>query len=276
MDRHLLVNGAGITSLTPITKMMAHFPLALLGRQPENGLVICFGMGTSFRAMHSWGIPTTVVELVPSIPSLFGFFHRDADALLGSNHARIVIDDGRRFLERTPERYDVITVDPPPPIEAAGSGLLYSREFYVLVKDRLRGGGILQQWWPGGELEIFLSVARALEEEFPHVRAFQSVEGWGYHLIASKHPVQIPPAPVLAARLPPAAVQDLLEWGPAPTAEDQFEAVLKAEAPIEQIFELARRAPALQDDRPVNEYYLVRRTLALLRAPSADATENAP
>jgi predicted membrane-bound spermidine synthase len=276
MDKHLLVNGAGITALTPITKMMAHFPLALLGRPPENGLVICFGMGTSFRAMHSWGIPTTAVELVPSVPLLFGYFHRDADQLLASPHGRIVIDDGRRFLERTPERYDVITVDPPPPIEAAGSGLLYSREFYVLVKERLRGGGILQQWWPGGELEIFLSVARALEEEFPHVRAFQSVEGWGYHLIASKHRVQIPPAAVLAARLPPAAVQDLLEWGPVSTAEGQFEAVLKAEAPIEQIFEMARRAPALRDDRPVNEYYLVRRTLASLRAPSADAGEDVP
>lgn len=265
MDKHLLVNGAGITSLTPITKMMAHFPLALLGRPPENGLVICFGMGTSFRAMHSWGIPTTVVELVPSVPLLFGYFHHDAAALLGSNRARIVIDDGRRFLERTPERFDVITVDPPPPIEAAGSGLLYSREFYVLVKERLRDGGILQQWWPGGELAIFFAVARALQDEFPYVRAFQSVEGWGYHLIASRHRVEIPPAAVLAGRMPPAAVQDLLEWGPASTAEGQLDALLEREASVAAIFQLARGAPALRDDRPVNEYYLVRRTLASLR-----------
>ena len=46
----------------------------------------------------------------------------------------IVIDDGRRFLLRTNRLFDVITIDPPSPVEAAGSSLLYSREFYDVVK----------------------------------------------------------------------------------------------------------------------------------------------
>ena len=33
----------------------------------------------------------------------------------------IVIDDARRFLERTRDAYDLIAVDPPPPVSAAGS-----------------------------------------------------------------------------------------------------------------------------------------------------------
>jgi len=35
MNKRLLVNGIGITSLTPITKMMAHLPLAFLNHTPE-------------------------------------------------------------------------------------------------------------------------------------------------------------------------------------------------------------------------------------------------
>ncbi len=70
MQKQLLVNGYGMTWLTPITKMMAHLPLAFLDRSPQDALVICFGMGTTFRSLHSWGIPVTAVELVPSVPRL--------------------------------------------------------------------------------------------------------------------------------------------------------------------------------------------------------------
>ncbi len=74
MDKRILVNGTGMTVLTPITKVMAHLPLSMLGRVPNNALVICFGMGTTFRSAMSWGIRTTAVELIPSVPKLFWIF----------------------------------------------------------------------------------------------------------------------------------------------------------------------------------------------------------
>lgn len=259
MRKQLLINGYGTTSLTPITKMMAHLPLAFLATPPQNSLVVGFGMGTTFRSLLSWGIPATAVELVPSVPSLFGYYHPDGPELLRSPLARIVIDDGRRFLKRSPARYDVITVDPPPPIEAAGSSLLYSREFYSIVKRRLRPEGILQQWYPGGDLAVLSSVAQALRDSFPYVRVFRSIEGWGVHFLASVKPIPLTHASVLAGRLPPDAVADLLEWGPSRTAEHQFKAVLGWELPLELIIEAAPGVPALEDDRPINEYFFLRR-----------------
>ena len=68
MTKRLLVNGVGITYLTPMTKVMAHFPLAFLDHAPRNALVVCFGMGTTYRSLMSWNIATTAVELVPSVP----------------------------------------------------------------------------------------------------------------------------------------------------------------------------------------------------------------
>ena len=261
MNKRLFVNGVGITILTPITKMMAHLPLAFLDHPPQNALVICFGMGTSYRSLLSWNIPTTAVELVPSVPQLFGYYHSDGPELLRSPLSRVVIDDGRRYLERNTEQYDVITIDPPPPVEAAGSSLLYSEEFYAVVKERLRPGGIVQQWLPGGDAVLRASVARALTQSFSYVRSFGSVAGWGTHYLASDRPIPDRSAAELAERMPASAHRDLLEWGPQDTAEKQFAVVLAREQPAESMRAEAPLAPALQDDRPINEYYALRRYL---------------
>jgi spermidine synthase len=265
MNKRLFVNGVGITILTPITKMMAHLPLAFLDHPPQNALVICFGMGTSYRSLMSWKIPTTAVELVPSVPELFGYYHSDGPSLLHSPLSHVVIDDGRRYLERTSQQYDVITIDPPPPVEAAGSSLLYSEEFYSVVKERLRPGGILQQWLPGGDAVLRASVVRALTQSFPYVRMFGSVAGWGTHYLASMRPIPERTAAQLAQRMPASARNDLLEWGPQDTAEKQFAVVLARELPVESMMAEAPLAPALQDDRPINEYYALRTYLAPYR-----------
>ena len=84
LSKALLVNGVGVTGLVPITKFMAHLPLAFHTGKPESTLVICFGMGTSYRSALSWDIETTVVELVPSVRDAFAFFHADAQQVLGN------------------------------------------------------------------------------------------------------------------------------------------------------------------------------------------------
>jgi spermidine synthase len=259
MNRRLLVNGYGMTSLTPITKMMAHLPLAFLDRPPQDALVICFGMGTTFRSLRTWDIPVTVVELVPSVPRLFGYFHSDAVAVLSSPLSHVVIDDGRRYLERTPQQYDVITIDPPPPVEAAGSSLLYSENFYSVVRQRLRPGGILQQWLPVGDAEDKAAVALALRQSFPYVRAFAFGKDWGFHFLASDRPFPERTASELAHRLPARASADLVEWEPEQSAESRFAHLLQNEVSIEQFVAMSSTTPALSDDRPINEYFLLRR-----------------
>jgi len=211
--RQLLVNGVGMTDLNAVTKMIVHLPLAYLEGPRREVLVVCFGMGTSFRSALAWGARTTSVELVKSVPALFGYFHEDAADLARSPLGSIVIDDGRRYLERSRRLYDAIVIDPPPPAEAAGSSLLYSREFYALARVRLRPGGILQQWLPGGDRATFASITRALQEAFPHVRAFPSVFGGGLHFLASDQPPPRRSAAELARAMPERAALDLVAWG---------------------------------------------------------------
>lgn len=263
MDKSLLVNGYGMTILTPVTKMMAHLTLASFATQPKKGLVLCLGMGTSLRSMASWGTHATAVELVPSIPSLLSYYHADGDSLRTSPKIRIVNDDARRFLKRSNEIFDVIVIDPPPPIEAAASSLLYSREFYAEAAQRLAPGGILQQWIPGwqsGELEplVLSAMIRSIADQFPYVRIFRSFGDLGLHLLASNQPIRQKTPEEMAHMLPVTAAADLVEWGPYQTPQRQYAYLLARELPIMEVLHQLPSSQGISDDRPINEYYLLR------------------
>ena len=258
MNKHLLVNGFGMTSLSPVTKMMAHLPLAFLDRPPQNALVICFGMGTTFRSLRSWGIPVTAVELIPSVPRLFGYFHNDGPEILSSPLSHVVIDDGPRYLERTTQQYDVITIDPPPPIEAAGSSLLYSEDFYAIVRQRLRPGGILQQWLPQGDQVDLAAVALALRRSFPYQGVAMAAEFFLSFPRQRSSAAESHSGRVGRSAFPLGAAHDLLEWEPQANLPAQFENLLQNELPIDRLVAASPATPSLSDDRPITEYYMVR------------------
>ena len=259
MSRRLLVNGVGMTKLTPITKMMVHLPLSFRQKPAKNGLVICFGMGTSFRSMLSWGIDATVIELVPSVPKLFGYFHEDGPGLLRSPLAHVVIDDGRRFLDRSSEQFDVIAADPPPPIGAPTSSLLYSEEFYAVLKRHLRPDGIVQVWCPGGDTATMSAIAKALRRSFPYIRAYESIEGWGVHFLVSMQPIAAATPAELVHRMPTNAAKDLVEWDSDYTPEEMFDEVVgDGEQHLDDFIKRDPSVPPIQDDRPINEYFLLR------------------
>ncbi|SFH99274.1 spermine/spermidine synthase domain-containing protein [Planctomicrobium piriforme] len=250
----LMVNGIGITSHTTSTKIMAHLPLATLEQPPKSILVICFGMGTTFRSAMTWGINVTAVELVPSVKSAFAVFFPDSADLLDDPRGEIVIDDGRRFLRRTDKKFDVITIDPPPPVEAAGSSLLYSKDFYTTLKARLNEHGILQQWFPEGDTKSYQAVLRAVVESFPYVRVYRGFDGYGCHMLASLQPIPERSTADLLARMPEAARRDLVEWDP----ETTLEQVLAQPYAVADLLD-PDRVVIITDDRPFNEYYLLRR-----------------
>lgn len=258
-DKRLFVNGIGVTELTPETKFMSHLPLAFHVGKPQSALIICFGMGTSFRSALSWGVDTTAVELVPSVKESFGFFHGDAAQLEANPKGHIVVDDGRRYLKRTSKMFDVIVTDPPPPVEAAGSSLLYSEEFYALVKQHLNPNGIIQVWFPGGEMKTTQAILRSLQESFPYVQCFRGINGHGEHMLASMQPLQELTTEQIASALPANAAHDLLEWTESPNLIGYLDRVLAA--PVSATAQL-NRDPSIRitDDQPYNEYFFLRRS----------------
>jgi predicted membrane-bound spermidine synthase len=278
-NKILLVNGMGMTYLTPVTKFMIHLPLALHNGPVESALVICFGMGTTFRSALSWEIDTTAVELVPGVTEAFGFYHMDADRFVKDPNGHIIIDDGRRFLRRTQKKFDAIVVDPPPPVSAAGSSLLFSREFCELARDHLKPHGILQIWFPDGKPAstnlqtgaisdslvwdtrrkrlAAQATAKSISETFPHVRIFLSAERSGIHLLASMEPIEIPGREQLVARLPARVKRDLMEWNSSGDVASYLGMVAEQEVPLKNILNSDPKIE-ITDDSPLNEYFLLR------------------
>jgi spermidine synthase len=252
------------THVTPITKIMAHLPLSFFYRTPESALVICFGMGTTYRSLLSWDIKVTAVELVPSVIDAFGYYFSDADRVLNNSKGRIIIDDGRRFLKRTSKVFDIITIDPPPPVEAAGVSLLLSREFYALTKKHLSKGGVLQQWFPVGEEKILQATARALVSSFKYVKVYPSIEGWGFHFIASDSPLKGLSTDEMISKLPDAAKRDILEWVSTQDIRQVIQPMFMGEMNLADLLNIDNSI-VITDDKPFNEYYMLRRLIARIR-----------
>jgi spermidine synthase len=102
-------------------------------------------------------------------------------------------EDARAFLEQTSERFDLIVVDLTEPLEEGPACLLFTREFYSLIRDRLTPEGVMTMqagMTKVGELGFFTAVCRTLREVFPVVAPYQTYIScfavpWGF-LVASK------------------------------------------------------------------------------------------
>ena len=86
---------------------------------------------------------------------------------------KLVHDDALVYLEATSERFDVIIIDVPDPLEAGPAYLLFTQEFYGLVRERLNDGGVMvSQSGPTGPSfyeQCFSVVANTVASVFPVV-----------------------------------------------------------------------------------------------------------
>src|SRR4029077_18085862 len=123
----LWVTGTSMTLLTIDAKLMSRVH-AIARPTSARALAVAFGMGSAFRGALIAGLRTDAVELVPSVPDMFGWYYPDAAAVLANRVGRVIITDGRNHLELTDDRFDIIVTDPPPPIESSGAAVISSKE----------------------------------------------------------------------------------------------------------------------------------------------------
>jgi spermidine synthase len=171
-------------------------------RPPQTGLVIGGGEGATLREILRYpsirravmvDIDDQVVDLCKKyLPEM----HQGA---FEDTRSELRHEDARAYLEKTSERFDFITIDLVEPLEEGPACLLFTKEFYTLVRDRLTAGGAmtLQAGMTKlGELDFFTSIHRTLREVFPVVAAYQTFIScfgtpWGFITATKKvDPVQ--------------------------------------------------------------------------------------
>ena len=114
------------------------------------------------------------------------------------NHHRGAFDDPRlelqyadafKFLEDTHRRFDIAIIDVADPMEEGPAYLLYTREFYQLLRERLKPGGMMvAQAGPTGPAfcqQCFSAVARTIQSAFPYMFSYEAFvpsfgSTWGF------------------------------------------------------------------------------------------------
>ncbi len=255
-DKQLLINGVGMTSLVTETKLMAHLPMALIS-QPKKILIVCFGMGTTVRSASRYPVENgtmdiRAVDIMPRVFDGFKYFHDDAEQIIALPNVHLYADDGRNFLLVHHERYDVITIDPAPPVYSAGTVNLYTREFFELCKSRLNKNGIICVWLPAAPLSESIMIMKTFVNTFPGASLWGALGHSGFYLIGGHRSFDQTDESlaILAKKL--SEIKDISEW----------DAFYECEEELKQLYLLGAKdfakfvepAREVTDDRPFTEF----------------------
>lgn len=232
-------------------RIQALLPLLIHNGEPRSTLVIGFGTGITAGALTRYpGLEHRVVaELLPAVvkaaPLFKGNFNAAADPGVD-----VRLRDGRQELLRNAQRYDLITLEPPPP-SAAGVVNLYSRDFYQLAASRLEQQGLVAQWLPlpTQNIDDSRSLVRSFLDVFPYATLWTS-EFHEMLLVGSLQPIELDAAKI-SQRFQQDSVRDTLQDVGIGSASALLATWVTDRAGLERF---AGNAQPVTDDQPRIEY----------------------
>lgn len=260
--KSLWINGYGQTVLCTETKLMAHLSV-MLADKPKEMLVICFGMGTTPTSACIYDdLNITCVELVPEVYKCFPYYHPDAQNVISRPGIRFVGNDGRNFLLLSPDKYDIIVVDPSPPVYNAGTVNLYTQEFFTLCKEHLTPGGVMCLWFLGSDQQDNLYICKTFYSVFRNMTLWKGPHNWGFYLFGTIAPTNVDRSKIEQAFTNPRLVKDLSEYDNVCVTSEQL-LNLFALRDGNDMDNITKTASIITDNYPYTEFplwrYLLRR-----------------
>jgi spermidine synthase len=180
-----------------LQRMLGHLT-TLLPASPRSVLVIGCGAGVTAGAVSidPRVQQETIAEIEPlvvrTVSTYFSNYNFD---VIRNPKVRVRLDDARHYLMTTGDKFDAVTSDPLDPW-VKGAAMLYSREFFEVVKQHLNPGGVMtlfvQLYWTNEE--AVKSELATFFEAFPNGVVWgntQNGEGYDLVLMGQVEPVQI-------------------------------------------------------------------------------------
>lgn len=186
----MMVNGKGISWLPfgGVHSVIGAAP-AIVHEDPRELAIIGLGSGDTAwaAACRRQTREVTVFEVAAPQPRVLRSFLElhpapQLSGLLEDPRVRILVADGRNALERSQRSFDLIEADPLPP-GSAGSGNLYSVEFFASCARRLKPAGVLCSWAPTPR--AYASFCRVF------TYALELTHGQFVYLIGSNQPLEL-------------------------------------------------------------------------------------
>ncbi|MGQ9735162.1 MAG: polyamine aminopropyltransferase [Thermaceae bacterium] len=156
-------------------------PAMLSHPEPKTVLIVGGGEGATLREVLKHPTVERAVmvdidgELVEVAKAHMAEWHQGA---FDDPRTVLIIQDARAYLEKTEERYDVILIDLTDPVgEDNPARLLYTVEFYTLVKEHLNPGGVMGM--QAGMImlthhRVHPAVHRTVREVFRYARSYKN------------------------------------------------------------------------------------------------------
>ncbi len=178
-------------------------PAMITHPHPEKVFIAGGGEGATLREVLSHQTVKRAVmidideEVIATCKKYLPDYHRGA---FEDKRTELRHTDAREYLAKSGETFDIIIIDLTEPVEEGPAYLLYTKEFYQLVRDRLNDNGIISVQAGSASLNELLcltAVYQTLKSVFPIVCAYQadipSFGGsWGFCLASLKlNPVQL-------------------------------------------------------------------------------------
>jgi predicted membrane-bound spermidine synthase len=179
----LLTDAFSMSATTPgnqrYMRLFAYLPLTFRP-ESEDVLLLCYGCGVTADALlHGPNVKRMdVVDISKEVLDLADLYSNiNYSNPLRDPRAHAVVQDGRFFLQASPRQYDIISGEPPPP-KVPGSVNLYSEEFFSLMKDRLKEGGIATFWLPINQLKVeeAKAILRAFHNSFSNASVWANAD----------------------------------------------------------------------------------------------------
>lgn len=231
--------------MVKLHRLIGHLPM-VLHPNPERALVVGLGGGATPGAVSQHDTDVQVVELSASVRRGAEYFRHVNYDVLNRANVRLRVDDGRNFLSLTRDRFDVATADLIQP-EHAGAGNLYSREYFVLLRDALSQGGLALQWIGHRPATQYKLIMRTFLDVFPHTTLWLD----GQLMVGSLQPLTLTRALVEGKRARSETRTALDEIG-----LDSFETLASwYVAGPDELRNFVGDGPLLTDDRPLVEYH---------------------
>jgi spermidine synthase len=132
-----------------LQRMLGHIT-ALANKNPRSVLVVGCGAGVTAGTFVLYPSIKRIVicEIERLVPAFVApQFEKENYGVVKDPRTKVILDDGRHFVQTTRERFDIITSDPVDPW-IKGSAALYTEEYFTMCRERLNPGGVMALWIP--------------------------------------------------------------------------------------------------------------------------------
>jgi spermidine synthase len=155
-------------------------PAMLTHPKPQKVFIAGGGEGATLREVlaHKTVKRAVMVDIDEEVVSLchrlLPAWHRNA---FDDPRAELHFVDARKYLDESSDKFDVIIIDLVDPLEQGPARLLYTQEFYRIVKQKLGTDGIMSVQAEPAEwrnLDNFTAIANTLRTVFPIIRTYQA------------------------------------------------------------------------------------------------------